>query len=473
LVAGTGVGGGGGGGGRGEVKKTLHSSEREFVCDDTLTTVLLATARVTAVDKVGNHVVLRALFDSASQSTLITEDACQRLCLKRKKGKLTISGLGNEDNVRTSAQVQFKLVSNEGEYIIDAYVLKAISGNLPSAKIDLSGVKGLSTFKLADQYFHQPAGVDLLLGADVYHDLIMDARIRDGSVFLQQTVFGWTVTGKAKFSRETAGIAKTSKVSFVSTSRSNFDMAAFWATEDVPSLQVAKLKPEEALCVEHYDKTTRIDPETGKFIVSLPFTPDATPLGYSRHSAERRLRSMERKLSITEDTYELYRKFMSELIDSGHLVLVPESEISSAPSTHFFMPHHYVEKDSTTTKLRVVFDASAKTSSAVALNENLLIGPKLQDDLFDILTRFRFFEIGLTGDITKMYRSVGLDKPDQDYHRVLWRDNESQEMRTYKMTRVTYGVTSSSYHAIRSLRESAAKKLRCGHQVCSSTRLLR
>ena len=79
-----------------------------------------------------------------------------------------------------------------------------------------------------------------------------------------------------------------------------------------------------------------------------------------------------------------------------------------------------LKEGSTTTKLRVVFDASAKTTTGFSPIDCLLVGPKLQDDLFNILVRFRFFNIDLSADEANMYRQVELDKADRDFHRILW-----------------------------------------------------
>ena len=83
-----------------------------------------------------------------------------------------------------------------------------------------------------------------------------------------------------------------------------------------------------------------------------------------------------------------------------------------------------------------------------------LVGPKLQDDLFDHLLSFGCYPIGITGDLAKMCRQVALNKEDKDYHRFLWRDVPEQPIVTYRMTRVTYGIASSSYHSVRSLIEA-------------------
>ena len=101
-----------------------------------------------------------------------------------------------------------------------------------------------------------------------------------------------------------------------------------------------------------------------------------------------------------------------------------------------------------------MFDASSKSPNGNSLNDCLLLGPRLQDDVFDILIRFCLHQYNLSADVAKMYRQVGLDKSDRDFHRILWRDYVTDEIRELRMTRVTYGVASSSYHSTRALQES-------------------
>ncbi len=103
----------------------------------------------------------------------------------------------------------------------------------------------------------------------------------------------------------------------------------------------------------------------------------------------------------------------------------------------------------------MVFDASAVTTNGVSLNDTLMTGPRLQDDLFEILLRFRFHRVGLTADVEKIYRQIALAKPGKDYHRILSREQKSHSIQTLRMTRVTYGFRSSAHQAVRALQEVA------------------
>ena len=80
-------------------------------------------------------------------------------------------------------------------------------------------------------------------------------------------------------------------------------------------------------------------------------------------------------------------------------------EISNSQSEGFYLPHYAVFKESSnTTKLRVVFDASTKSTNGYSLNDNLLVGAIIQDDLFNLLLRFRTHTHVIIADIEKMYR---------------------------------------------------------------------
>ena len=94
-----------------------------------------------------------------------------------------------------------------------------------------------------------------------------------------------------------------------------------------------------------------------------------------------------------------YCEFLSKYKNLDRLSLIDTENLTS-PS--FYLPHHAVIKeDSITTKLRVVFDGSAKTSTGVSLNDTLMVGPTIQADLFTLLTRFRSHRYALTADIEK------------------------------------------------------------------------
>lgn len=144
---------------------------------------------------------------------------------------------------------------------------------------------------------------------------------------------------------------------------------------------------------------------------------------------------------------------MREYLELGHM-----TKIDTYTSPHYFLPHHGVfRENSTTTKLRVVFDASAKTTSGQSLNDIQMIGPSLQNDIFAILLRFRQYTYIACADVEKMYRQI-LIQPDQQYLQlILWRENPLDALGVYRLNTVTYGTASAPYLSMRCLQQLASE----------------
>ena len=113
-----------------------------------------------------------------------------------------------------------------------------------------------------------------------------------------------------------------------------------------------------------------------------------------------------------------------------------------------YLPHHAViRKDRATTKLRVVYDASAKTNG-VSLNDCLHAGPKFNQKIVHILLRFRLFRVAITADIEKAFLMVSMREKDRDYLRFLWVDDITQErpaIQVCRFARVVFGVSCSPF----------------------------
>ena len=105
-------------------------------------------------------------------------------------------------------------------------------------------------------------------------------------------------------------------------------------------------------------------------------------------------------------------------------------------------------------KLRVVCDASAKSSKGRSLNDILLPGPSLYSHLTTVLQQFRLYDIAFSADISRMFREVALHSEDRDLHRYVVR-NSQNELEDWRMTRVTFGVTLSPFLATAFLRQVA------------------
>ncbi|XP_036347949.1 uncharacterized protein LOC118757336, partial [Rhagoletis pomonella] len=139
---------------------------------------------------------------------------------------------------------------------------------------------------------------------------------------------------------------------------------------------------------------------------------------------------------------------MTEYNDLGHMQPVLKS---TQPHPFCYIPHHGVYKESSsTTKLRVVFNASRKYSSGVSLNDCLHTGPKLQSDLASLLLKWRLHRVAFMADIEKCFRQIIVSDEDADMQRIFWRNTEG-EPQIFRLRTVTYGLNCSPYLTIKVL----------------------
>ena len=223
----------------------------------------------------------------------------------------------------------------------------------------------------------------------------------------------------------------------------------FWSIEDVNCKSVKSL--DELACETHYvtNTTRNID---GRYVVRLPFRQDKPNLGDSRAIALKRFHIVIKKLNSNPDLDREYRKVMQEYIDLGHMSIIDDES-----SDGYYMPHHCVIKTSSdTTKVRVVFDASAPSSNGVSLNNTLFVGRTMQDTLFETLLRFRVHVYVLTANIAKMYRQILIHPKDRRYQRIFWLIDNA--IRVLQLNTVTFGVSAAAYLAIRTIIQLAREE---------------
>ncbi|GJQ79779.1 hypothetical protein Trydic_g19269, partial [Trypoxylus dichotomus] len=234
----------------------------------------------------------------------------------------------------------------------------------------------------------------------------------------------------------------------------NRNISKFWEIETIPERHI--FSAEENRCEQHFHATAQRD-TSGRFVVSLPFKENVNSLGASYDQALKRFYSLEKRLNKNPTLKQEYGEFIKEYLELGHMRKAKPYNYSTEP--HFYLPHHAVVKEnSITTRLRVVFDGSAKTSSGVSLNDTLMVGPKLQQDLFDIVCRFRLYAYVITADVAKMYRQVNINEQCMPFQRILWRMSDKSDVEIFELTTVTYGTASASYLATKVLQQLAMAK---------------
>ncbi|XP_055604767.1 uncharacterized protein LOC129753000 [Uranotaenia lowii] len=378
--------------------------------------VLLATAVVLLEDDYGNSVSARALLDSGSECNIISSHFSQLLRFKRNRADVQISGIG-QFPTSTKEKVRAMVRSKNSNYaqIMDFYVLPKVTEDLP-------------TSSFSETVWNLPKGITL---AD--------------PPSLIDSVFGWLVTGSVANSKEEPILCKHLAVL---DSLENL-MAKFWECEN--GSRTVNYSVEETQCEKLYLESVKRGKD-GRYTVALPKCENAlNKLGDSKTSAMRRFLNLEKRLSSDENLKNEYHAFMTEYLNCGHM---GKADNLSDSTIAFYLPHHPVIKSSsTTTRVRVVFDASSRSSSGTSLNDILLNGPVVQDDLRTLIMRSRFFPIVLIADVEKMFRQIWIDPKDYPLQRIFWRFSSEAPIETYELRTVTYGTKSAPYLATRTLKQ--------------------
>ena len=177
----------------------------------------------------------------------------------------------------------------------------------------------MKNVKLADPNFNIPSQIDLLLGADIYDHIVLEAKIQQDSVFFRETTFGWIVSGCI------AHCQRLNRVRTFHVVVDDFDLSKFWQLEEVPKYQ--KLSAEEIACEKHFVETTK-RLANGRFQVELPFKNETPPnLDFTLSTASRRFTLLEKRFLKNDQLKNDYCAFIKEFVDLGHLEKVPKDEL--------------------------------------------------------------------------------------------------------------------------------------------------
>lgn len=426
---------------------------------------VLATSIVMVPDHKHQNQPCRIFIDQGSNTHYVTESFVRTLRAPRIEYFAESTGLGDEPVSSSSGYIKVTVCSRFDPSIsfeIKALIVKKISSFLPLISYDPSRWSHLQGLELADPSWYKPQKIDMLLGAELFFAILKDGKKTgpSGSPIAINTDFGWIIGGGSHLSSSSGPRHQpysTQAINICPRDQSasiqeltNQTLRKFWEIEEVPSV---RLLTKEEDCQKHFSSTHSRD-ENGRFIVHLPFKSPCPTRGPSMKIATKRLHYLERRLQNQPTYRQEYNHFMKEYESLGHMVEVPPLEVDS--NKVCYIPHHCVTKDSsTTTKFRVVFDASAKTANGVSLNDTLMVGPTVQDSLVDILIRFRLHKIAFTADIANMYRQIKVSEADTEVQRILWREDPSQPIKHFKLNTVTYGTAPAPHLAVSAVQELA------------------
>jgi hypothetical protein len=408
---------------------------------------MLATAVVYINDAAGYPQRCRALLDSGSQVNFVTDACAQFLGLSKTKCFLPIVGINSmrSDAQRLQPVIMYSRFKNVN-VSLDLHVLPSIANDMPSRliRLDQSKISDTVNEQLVDPSYDTPDKIYIFLGAEMFYTLFSGERVAiTKSVVFHKTTLGRVLIGRV-LNRD---VIQSRPFACVCANDSTINSAL--------SLFISKssVRKDEKDDAEQHFKKTHFRDDSGRLVVSLPLNTKLSSLGESKHMAQQRFFNLEKRLCKDKELCIAYHKFMSEYLDMTHMELI--INVDSNSQTYYLLHHAVTKEDSITTKLRVVFDGLAPTSSGLSLNDVMYRGSIVQSSLFSILLRFRVHKIALTADIEEMYRQILATPKDCQLQRIWYRPSPSELLREYNLRTITYGTKSAPYLATRCLMEVA------------------
>ena len=354
----------------------------------------------------------RTFIDHGSAACLINESLVKKLKLPKCRNEATVRGIVGRMNLKYTVDVSVAYLSSASDllppaesFAVTCYVVKDVNvcANIPDYDNPdlLQFMQNKAPWADPREFSQQP--IELLLSTSA----VAKGRVAQTDVLHRDNInlvadlykVGWVINGNMPGPRSAAPVIRA--ITLLDKDKEEdkdeelkADLTRLWQLEQVGHNSSKHPDPAEAHLMQ-----TSSRQESGRYVVSLLRKDPAPELGFSRPTALHRFvwneRSLQKKGKLPD-----YQKALWEYIRMDHAEVIPKQDVEASVDQTFYLPFHGVVKaNSTTTKLRVVFDGSAKTSTKVSLNDMLLPTPNLYPLLTDVLLEFRTHHIAVTGDI--------------------------------------------------------------------------
>ena len=394
---------------------------------------------------------IRCMFDPGAQKSFISSRICNQLGLKpHSKCNLQISGFldrrdrSNYDVVTLKIKGLTKLISIEVvviDNLPDVIFAKGVGKVVESIK-----TLGIS---LADPDIEgdKISDINLLIGLDNYYQFFEPPKQINGVNIIDSEV-GKVIIGKLPKSKEPTpsqcNSILVSRLAVKHTLDSEEPLIHKLWELDAIGLSESQFSPEDYTAMEEFNKTIQF--VNNRYEINLPWKSNHRHLPNNYGLALGRLKSTFKKLQQYDGYNKLYDDIINDQLNQGFIEKVEKPVVDD--NCHY-LPHMGVEKDSPTTPIRIVFDCSARLRKGLpSLNDCLLTGPSLTEQLVKVLLKFRLNPYAFIADISKAFLRVGLNEADRDFTRFIWysnpEDKESQLI-TYRFRSVLFGATCSPF----------------------------
>ena len=222
--------------------------------------------------------------------------------------------------------------------------------------------------------------------------------------------------------------------------------------QDEFQLSKSELTLDEELAIKKLEESLTYDAEKQRYTAKLLFRQEKPKVVNNYYQALKRLHSTLKSLSNKPEQLATYKSHVEEFINKGYLEPVEDSNPSNPNKEVVYLGHRMVRKAN---KDRLIIDPSMPMKNNLTLNEQILIGPPLQEKIHNILLNFRIKPVAVTGDVQSMYLMINLHPDHRDYTRFLWQDPGSNVTKIYRFTSLSFGFSDAPYTAQAILKKHA------------------
>ena len=416
---------------------------------------------------------IRALLDTGSSSSFVTEDTLRLVPFEvlNSDVSLNIRTLHGETREK-SKRVKIRLPGNGGELSVVCYVVPHIASLDPGTD-QIKSSKLLAKLSLNDPPTTRDGVVNIILGTPNFWEIVKGVHCRiNKRLVILDTIYGRIACGSDTV------IGRDVIANAITADDLNKKFEKIWEIESFPrDNSEAKLTMDEIAAVESMEKNLVFNSETGRFRTRLLWKgkPD---LINNYAAAKVRLDGLMRRLRKDPEVKAAYKAVIQDYFDKSTVEEVTGETLTQLmnPSRRdlYFLPHRAVyDSKRVSTKCRVVMDASAKTGNGKSLNDCLLPGPPLQQQIVAVELRFRSRRIALIGDCKKMFLQIEVDPKDRPFLRFLWHDPDDVQAtpKVYQFKTLIFGATDSPFQAISCFRRLVADRRRRGDLTALENRV--
>nr|CDJ94931.1 Protein of unknown function DUF1759 and Protein of unknown function DUF1758 and Retrotransposon domain containing protein [Haemonchus contortus] len=396
------------------------------------------------------------LLDTGSELSFICDKLADELDLPVVNNTtLTIGTFGSPKSYTRECEITtLRLCDIEGiQHELQLHRSQYITGTVEQADLNEEDLEFISNHGLTLSMPERLSSVQpqILLGCNYLWEFMLPLgkMTLPSGLQLIPTKFGYIVSGRQSLEAHTS--TKTLVVCGTEEEKETWDR--YWALEATGTDEFTGPEKSERQQINEkvlQDFRSTIQRRDDGYYVRLPWKSSCTTLPDNKSIALKRLYKVLETYLHDRDTLLQYDAIFKEQFEKGVIEKVPQEEPLEGTVVHY-LPHQAVITPSKqTTKMRIVFDASAHYKDKPCLNDVLHQGPLLLPDMVSILLRFRAHNIAIISVVEKAFLQVRLQEEDRDATRCMWVRDISlpptkENIVTYRFTRVTFGLNTSPF----------------------------